>query len=124
MKCKSCGKEFKFKPNKKFCSKSCCDDFHLRKIKKYHKCVICGKKLDFKHAGKYCSKDCKAVKKRNDYIKNKQKLENKKLREEARKLKQAYTYLKEFNPNIEICLNCKNDVCEGECEKINTFIRG
>lgn len=124
MKCKYCGAEFKFKPNQKFCSKSCCNEFHTKKNKKYHYCIICGKALNFKNAGKYCSEECHKAKRRNDHAKEKLKLERNKLREEARKLKQAFTYLKEFNPNIETCLNCQKETCEGECENINTFIKG
>ena len=125
MKCKYCGAEFKFKPRKLFCNATCKDNFNYRKgRKKVKKCVACGKDLDFKYAQKYCSKECHNEKRRNDHAKKILKLEKENLRKIARNLKQANYYLKDFNPNIEICLNCKNDTCEGECELINSYIRG
>ena len=124
MKCKFCGADFKFNPNQKFCSKECCDKFHAKRNKKYRYCIVCGKALNFKNAIKYCSKECEAVKKQNDRIQKKLKLENKRLREEAKNMKQVFLYSKDFNSNIEICLNCTKDVCKGECELINSYIRG
>lgn len=121
MKCKYCGREFKFAPNKKFCCKSCADSFRYRKSrKKSHKCIVCGKEFDFKNAQKYCSKECakeaKNAKWRNDYAKAK-------AQKELRKAS-YHLYDKQFNPNIDRCLNCIKDDCDGECEYINTLIQG
>lgn len=125
MICKYCGAEFKFKPRKLFCNATCKDRFAYRKgRKKVNKCIVCGKDLDFKNAQKYCSKECHNEKRRNDHAEKKAKLEIEKLKEVGRKTTQANAYLREFNPNIDICLNCDSEYCNCECEKINPYVKG
>lgn len=115
-KCKKCGKIFSYKPHKLFCSNSCHREFY-KKIK-LCKCIVCGKAFEGKQLrSKFCSKECKDAKRRHNYANNKK-------IEEAKKVTQKTIYDKQYNSNIEKCLNCKNDVCIGECEKINTLIKG
>ena len=121
MKCKYCGTEFKFRANKLFCSSLCYKKFHKPK----HRCSVCGKTFQGMQGGKkYCSKECYDAKRRDDYAAKKQKLKKENLKEQSKKVKQSVIYLKDFNSNIEVCLNCTKDVCYGECEKINPYIRG
>ena len=80
------------------------------------KCIVCKQKFEKKNAGKYCSKECLNAKLR-------EKRQMKKMREEAKKANH-HLYDKQFNPNIEKCLNCKSETCEGECERINKLIPG
>lgn len=120
MKCKYCGNHFKFKPKKMFCSPSC--RLKFQKAKNIRHCIVCGKEFQNKQGGKkYCSKECKNAKwnekRRLDYAMAKKK-------QQAHMAIGENAYDKQYNPNIEICLNCKNEDCEGTCEKINTLIKG
>ena len=114
MTCLYCGRKIAYKPNRKFCNHSCWYRFYKR-IK--CKCIVCGKAFEPNRTKKYCSKECRDAKRRHNYANNKK-------IEEAKKVTQKTIYDKQYNSNIEKCLNCKNDVCIGECEKINTLIKG
>lgn len=82
------------------------------------RCRICGKVIKSRQgAYKYCSRECRKAKRRTDYAIAKKK-------QQAHMAIGENAYDKQYNPNIEICLNCKNEDCEGTCEKINTLIKG
>lgn len=90
----------------------------FKKSKNIRHCIICGKEFQNKQGGKrFCSEECKKAKRRSDYAIAKKK-------EQAHMAIGENAYDKQYNPNIEICLNCKNEDCKGTCEKINTLIKG
>lgn len=121
MKCKYCGNEFKYKPNKQFCRKSCRQNFYKRtKLK----CLVCGNPIEIKHATKYCSTECARVGKLTRQKNERDQRKTQEKYKEELKIASYNLYDKQYNSNIERCLNCKKDDCDGECEYINTLIQG
>lgn len=110
-KCKNCGKEFKsgYRGRKYFCSGLCGSKYWQKqhKGKKHTKCIVCGKPLT--NGGySYCSESCRKI--------------------QAKKRKLEKVIHTDVTDNfdvstIDICLNCTEDDCIGECERIKKYLR-
>ena len=106
-KCKQCGNEFRtgHGGRKIFCSKKCgvkwWNDYYSRKKVRDAKCIVCGKPLP-KRRHNYCSDKCRIYNANTS----------------AKKQYKKY----QSDAFIDVCLNCTQAHCDGECNIINQLI--
>ena len=106
-KCKYCGAEFRtgHGGRKIFCSKKCgvkwWNDYYSRTKTRDVKCIVCGKPLP-KRRHNYCSDECR---KQNT------------LKAQRKKYKNYQS-----DAFIDVCLNCTQSHCNGECDLINQMM--
>ena len=106
-KCKQCGEKFKsgFRGRKLFCSNKCgqrwWNHYHSQNRTRDVTCVVCGNPLP-KQRHSYCSDRCRQL--------NAQ--------------KRLKNYAKKYSSDffIDVCLNCTQEQCDGDCEQINKLI--